>query len=122
MLDDLELVRALSAYELKRFGREEMRDSYTDLTPFRQERSALTDLRAVVGNTTVIHLDAPVRVLARKVVNADLANGHYQGAVLGNLVAGNPATKLDTLVDKSERRERAGTQRFGIVKLFERRL
>src|SRR5262245_1741163 len=40
VLDDLELVRALSAYELKRFGREEMRDSYTDLTPFRQERSA----------------------------------------------------------------------------------
>ncbi len=40
VLDDLELVRALSASELKRFGKEEMRDSYTDLTPFRQERSA----------------------------------------------------------------------------------
>jgi hypothetical protein len=40
VLDDLELVRALSSYELRRFGREEMRDSYTDLTPFRQERSA----------------------------------------------------------------------------------
>jgi hypothetical protein len=40
VLDDLELVRALSPYELRRFGREEMRDSYTDLTPFRQERTA----------------------------------------------------------------------------------
>jgi hypothetical protein len=40
VLDDLELVRVLSASELKRFGREEMRDSYSDLTPFRQERSA----------------------------------------------------------------------------------
>src|SRR5262245_38540056 len=60
----------------------------------------LSDLRAVVANTSVIHMDAPVRVLARKVVQPDLANGHYQGAVLGNLVAGNPATKLDTLVDK----------------------
>jgi hypothetical protein len=40
VLDDLELVRALTARELKGFGREEMRDSYTDLTPFRQERSA----------------------------------------------------------------------------------
>jgi hypothetical protein len=40
VFNDLELVRALSKYELKRFGREEMRDSYTDLTPFRQERSA----------------------------------------------------------------------------------
>jgi hypothetical protein len=40
VLDDLELVRGLSTFELRRFGREEMRDSYTDLTPFRQERSA----------------------------------------------------------------------------------
>jgi hypothetical protein len=40
VLDDLKLVRGLSTFELRRFGREEMRDSYTDLTPFRQERSA----------------------------------------------------------------------------------
>jgi len=40
VLDDLELVRGLSTFELRRFGREEMRDSYTDLTPFRQERTA----------------------------------------------------------------------------------
>src|SRR5439155_5891585 len=60
----------------------------------------LNDLRAVVGNTSVVHMDAPVRVLAHKVVQPDLANGHYQGALLGNLVAGNPATKLETLVDK----------------------
>jgi len=40
VLDDLELVRVLSKHELRGFGREEMRDSYTDLTPFRQERSA----------------------------------------------------------------------------------
>jgi hypothetical protein len=60
----------------------------------------LNDLRAVVGNTSVIHLDAPVRVLARKVVTIDMANAHYQGAILGSLVAGNPATKLETLVDK----------------------
>jgi hypothetical protein len=39
VFDDLELVRVLSKYELRHFGREEMRDSYTDLTPFRQERS-----------------------------------------------------------------------------------
>ena len=39
VLDDLELVRGLSTFELRRFGREEMRDSYTDLTPFRQERT-----------------------------------------------------------------------------------
>ncbi len=38
VFDDLKLVRALSPSELKRFGREEMRDSYSDLTPFRDER------------------------------------------------------------------------------------
>jgi hypothetical protein len=43
VLDDLDLVRALSAPELKRFGKEEMRDSYTDLTPFRQEREKEKD-------------------------------------------------------------------------------
>src|SRR5262245_4511893 len=34
VFDDLKLVRVLSKSELKRFGKEEMRDSYTDLTPF----------------------------------------------------------------------------------------
>lgn len=38
VLDDLKLVRALKGAELRRFGREEMRDSYSDLTPFRDER------------------------------------------------------------------------------------
>jgi hypothetical protein len=41
VLDDLKLVRALSPSELKRFGKEELRDSYSDLTPFREERQQL---------------------------------------------------------------------------------
>jgi hypothetical protein len=39
VLDDLKLVRALSPSELQRFGKEERRDSYSDLTPFREERA-----------------------------------------------------------------------------------
>jgi len=41
VLDDLKVVRALTPSELKRFGREELRDSFSDLTPFREERKLL---------------------------------------------------------------------------------
>jgi hypothetical protein len=35
---DLGLIRVLEAKELKKFGQEEQRDSYTDLTPYREQR------------------------------------------------------------------------------------
>jgi hypothetical protein len=38
VLDDLRLVRALNERELRRFGEEEKRDSYSDLSPFRKGR------------------------------------------------------------------------------------
>jgi hypothetical protein len=38
VLNDVKLVRALSPAELKRFGKEEMRDSYSDLTSLRERR------------------------------------------------------------------------------------
>lgn len=41
VFDDLKLVRALSPGELQRFGREEMRYSYSDLTPYRAEQDQL---------------------------------------------------------------------------------
>ena len=41
VFDDLKLVRALSPAELQRFGREEMRYSYSDLTPYRAEQDQL---------------------------------------------------------------------------------
>ncbi|MBO0755203.1 MAG: hypothetical protein J2P54_05050 [Bradyrhizobiaceae bacterium] len=41
VLDDLKVVRALTPRELRRLGREELRDSFSDLTPFREERMAL---------------------------------------------------------------------------------
>ena len=41
VLDDLKLVRALTPRELRKFGKEEERDSYSDLTPFREERAQM---------------------------------------------------------------------------------
>jgi len=41
VLDDLKLVRALSPWELKRLGKEEMRDSYSDLDQFRGQRETM---------------------------------------------------------------------------------
>ena len=41
-----------------------------------------------------------VETLAGDVVNGNIANAHYQGQSLGNLAAGDPASKLTELVDK----------------------
>ncbi len=38
VLDDLKLVRALTPEELQKFGKEEQRNSFSDLTPYRDER------------------------------------------------------------------------------------
>jgi hypothetical protein len=50
VLDDLKVVRALTPRELKRFGREELRDSFSDLTPFREERKLLASGQPVKGH------------------------------------------------------------------------
>jgi hypothetical protein len=49
VLDDLKIVRVLTPRELKRFGREELRDSFSDLTPFREERKLLANGQPVKG-------------------------------------------------------------------------
>ena len=38
VFDDLKLIRALTPKELQKFGQEERRDSYSDLTPYREQR------------------------------------------------------------------------------------
>ena len=50
VFDDLKLVKALSPWELKRFGREESRNSYTDLTPFRNDSDEAAALPAQTKN------------------------------------------------------------------------
>lgn len=51
VLDDLKVVRALTPRELKRFGKEELRDSFSDLTPFREERKLVADGQPVKALT-----------------------------------------------------------------------
>lgn len=49
VFDDLKLVRALSAKELQRFGAEERRHSYTDLTPYADEKDRARNPGAASG-------------------------------------------------------------------------
>jgi Calpain family cysteine protease/RTX calcium-binding nonapeptide repeat (4 copies) len=57
----------------------------------------VADLKALVS--TKINFQVDTRFFAGKVANGDAANAHYQGAALGNLVAGS-ADRLNKLVDK----------------------
>jgi hypothetical protein len=58
------------------------------------------DLKVIAGDTTTVVMPAPVRVLSKKVVLGNVANANYQGAALGNLVAGDDASRLTKLVNK----------------------
>jgi hypothetical protein len=60
----------------------------------------LADLKAIVNHTAFFTTDNYVQVLAQDVAVGNTANAHYQGAALGNLAAGNAASKLTKLVDK----------------------
>jgi hypothetical protein len=57
VFDDLKLVRTLSTSELKHFGREERRDSYSDLSPFREHMAGgdadqpINQLRRFLGSS-----------------------------------------------------------------------
>src|SRR6185295_16919108 len=60
----------------------------------------LSDMRTLAANATTLGATDAVRVLANKVVNANAGNAKFQGALLGNLAAGDSATKLNNLVNK----------------------
>ena len=60
----------------------------------------LGDLRKIVQNASTLKMPDYASVLAGDVVNGNAANAHYQGASLGNLVAGNSNAKLGKLTDK----------------------
>jgi hypothetical protein len=59
-----------------------------------------SDLKQIVAKTSLFATDNYVDVLATDVVNGNLANAHYQGSTLGNLVSGSSASQLVKLVDK----------------------
>lgn len=61
---------------------------------------ALNDLNAILNASASYHIPDYVKSLATSVVVGSPANAHYQGAALGNLTAGSPASQLTNLVNK----------------------
>jgi Calpain family cysteine protease/Calx-beta domain/Ser-Thr-rich glycosyl-phosphatidyl-inositol-anchored membrane family len=59
-----------------------------------------TDLKTILINSAKFTIQDYVSDLFDKVVNGDLANQKYQGATLGNLVAGSSSTQMENLVGK----------------------
>jgi hypothetical protein len=64
------------------------------------DATELTDLRAIVANTSLFGTLSYVDQLAADVVNGSVANAKYLGQSLGNLTAGAASTKMDNLVNK----------------------
>lgn len=60
----------------------------------------LASLRSIVVTGSGLQMDEHVRALANKVVNRDAGNARFQGAALGDLVAGNTGSQLNSLVGK----------------------
>jgi hypothetical protein len=59
----------------------------------------VTDLREIVDSAPEV-MSTAVRNLSRKVACGDVANAHYQGADLGDLISGSSGTHLQKLVNK----------------------
>jgi hypothetical protein len=64
------------------------------------DTTEFNDLKNLVNNVTYITMPGHVRVLSKKVVNANTANQRYQGNLLGNLYGGSSATQMQNLIDK----------------------
>ncbi|HEX5471196.1 MAG TPA: C2 family cysteine protease [Lacipirellulaceae bacterium] len=64
------------------------------------DSTELTDLRAIVANTTLFNSLNYVDTLAGYVVSGNAANAKYQGQTLGNLTSGSSGTQMEKLVDK----------------------
>jgi hypothetical protein len=64
------------------------------------DAAELTDFRFIVSANSPYVMPVHVRELARDVVNDNPANLRFQGRTAGNLIAGSPASLLNTLIDK----------------------
>lgn len=60
----------------------------------------LGDLKTVLTNAATLNIASYVGILAGDIVYGNVANAHFQGQLLGNLVAGSSAATLNKLVDK----------------------
>jgi hypothetical protein len=64
------------------------------------DATELSDLRSIVSTTSLFGSLDYVRALSTYIVSANPANALFQGAALGNLVAGSSAAQLEKLVGK----------------------
>lgn len=64
------------------------------------DATELTDLRAIVANTTLFGSFDYVWKLSSYIVSGNTANAKYQGTTLGNLVAGSSSTQMEKLINK----------------------
>jgi hypothetical protein len=62
--------------------------------------SELNDLKQIVSNNWPLSMDSVTKYFASRIALGDPANGHYQGAALGNLAAGATSDHLTRLIDK----------------------
>ncbi|MEN6458272.1 MAG: C2 family cysteine protease [Thermoguttaceae bacterium] len=60
----------------------------------------LSDLKAILKNSSTLNIVSYVLVLANDVVNGSTANATYQSTTLGNLAAGDSNSKLEKLINK----------------------
>jgi hypothetical protein len=60
----------------------------------------MSDLRAIVANTSLFGSLDYVDQLASDIVNGSVANAKYLGQALGNLSAGSASTKMENLIGK----------------------
>ena len=64
------------------------------------DATEMTDLKAIVANTSLFGTGEYVDKLAADVVNGSVANAKYLGQTLGNLGAGSTTAKMENLIGK----------------------
>ena len=64
------------------------------------DSTELTDLRAIVANTSLFGTSDYIWTLSGYIVSGNTANAHFQGQTMGNLVAGAASSQMENLIGK----------------------
>lgn len=64
------------------------------------DATELSDLKKIVGNSTLFAGLDYVKALSGYIVNGNAANAHYQSQNLGNLAAGSTTAQMENLINK----------------------
>jgi hypothetical protein len=64
------------------------------------DTTEFSDLKALINNSIALSISEPVRVLANKIINGDIANQKYQGNPLGNLSGDSSDIQMEHLINK----------------------